>query len=177
MASLCWHQACSIPKTCMVHSLEMCYLKKQVINECQLCSYSKSAFLFQEDVKKYLAIYSLLQMGLWLHYVLHTDPMKTIQLPFASPVLHIPLFSYLSGSTEPVIHSYTCPIYKGSICLGVLLWVFLVWGFGFCLFVFCRHSCFLAPHLVSRIVHASVPCCTVRSYPEGRLVQDSFPFE
>lgn len=41
-----------------------------------------------------------------------------------------------------------------------------------------RHSCFLASQLFFRIVaHTAVPPNAVASYPEGRLVQDSFPFE
>lgn len=107
-------------------------------------------------------------MSLGLHCAAHTDSTETIQQHLVSPVEDIHPCSALAESTQPVKHSYTCPVYKPSF-----------FYIPSCLMLpAARHSCFLASQLFFRIVaHTAVPPNVVASYPEGRLVQDSFPFE
>lgn len=69
---------------------------------------------------------------------------------------------------QPVKHSYTCPVYKHPF-----------FHIPSCLtFPAARLFCFLGLSAVFRIVaHTAVPPNSVASYPEGGLLQGSFPLE
>lgn len=153
-------QACVIPR---LHPLEVCYLQKQAADRSQPfdTKHKPPTNLLlparNRPWQNYLALHLLLQMSLRFHHAAHIGSVKTS----VSPALGI----------HPC-----CSQWNTHIC--VLFISTLFFYIPSCLtFPAARHSCFFGLSAVFRIVaHTAVPN-SVASYPEGRLLQDSFPLE
>lgn len=173
MASPCWGQAHSVPKP--IHCpFPGDVLPPETGHEWKSALHSYKAQIFNQPSSSSLeqTLKKVFGPSIPSPGESEASPCSSYRLhedcPFASPVVDIHPHSPLAVSIQPVKHSYTCPVYKPSFL-----------AIPFCLmFPAARHSLVLAAQLVSRTVaHTAVPRNTVASYPKGRLVQGSFPFE
>lgn len=98
--------------------------------------------------------------------------------PDESHAAHIGSVKTASAFVSPVLGIHPCGS-QWNTHIRVLFTSTLFFHIPSCLtFPAARHSCFFGLSAVFRIVaHTAVPPNSVASYPEGRLLQDGFPFE